>query len=404
MTRYLTQVVSGVETILASKVLAGSTRPAMPGTCGCRCRRLWPHQLAGQLLEGRHRRADGVDGHDDEYRDRAAEPRGSWSSGLRLRDGDERSGHRYGQGLCRSAEAAMKADTQSRPVIRVAHPSADLYGSDRVLWGPACSLRPRQGGASSSPCPVRGPLGLCLKKLQLSWRSARARFSASRPFVRLASPACWGRRSDSSWAAGQLLRNLRPQAVYVNTVTVPLWIALARVVGLPVICHVHEAEASASRLLRTLLALPVRLATHVVVNSEYSAGVLWEAAPGLAKRTTVVPNAVPGPRVPAPMPEEPHQPLRLGYVGRLSPRKGVDVVISAMAALRNEGCHRCPSSGLSFRVTKWYEAELREQVRSLGLDGKVTFRGFVADVWPASRRLMSWRCPPVTTSLSATPR
>ena len=154
------------------------------------------------------------------------------------------------------------------------------------------------------------------------------RKSALRPagFARLVGTA-----AKSSWAAGRLLRRLRPEAVYVNTVTVPLWIALALLLGVPVVCHVHEAEGSASRLLRALLALPVSWANHVIVNSEFSAGVLRDAAPGLAKRTTVVPNAVPGPPASSPMPARAHDPLRLGYVGRLSPRKGVDVVIAAMA-------------------------------------------------------------------------
>jgi glycosyltransferase involved in cell wall biosynthesis len=160
------------------------------------------------------------------------------------------------------------------------------------------------------------------------------------------------------------------------------------VLGVPVICHVHEAEGSAPRILRRLLALPVRWATHVVVNSEFSAGCLQDAAPGLANRTTVVPNAVPGPGVQSPMPEKAHDPLRLGYIGRLSPRKGVDVVIAAMAALRDQGC---PTSltivGAVFPGYEWYEAELRDQVSSLGLDASVTFRGFVPDVWPVLETL-----------------
>ena len=43
--------------------------------------------------------------------------------------------------------------------------------------------------------------------------------------------------------------------------------------------------------------------------------------------------------------------------------------------------------GAVFPGYEWYEAELREQVRNLGLEGSVTFCGFVPDVWPVLETL-----------------
>ena len=92
-----------------------------------------------------------------------------------------------------------------------------------------------------------------------------------------------------------LLREVDPHVIYVSTVTIPLWLVLARAARRPVLCHVHEAEASAPVLVRRALALPLRLADAVVVNSRYARGVLIGAVPALAGRTTVLDNAVPGP-------------------------------------------------------------------------------------------------------------
>ena len=43
---------------------------------------------------------------------------------------------------------------------------------------------------------------------------------------------------------------IRPDVMYVKTVTIPLWIIAARLARKPVVVHVHEAETDAAKPLR----------------------------------------------------------------------------------------------------------------------------------------------------------
>lgn len=266
--------------------------------------------------------------------------------------------------------------------VLVAHPSADLYGSDRVLLETVRALV-ESGRQVVVSVPGPGPL-----VAELTARGARVelcptpviRKSALRPrgFARLllevgrsVVPAC---RLVARWGRG---------GVYVNTVTIPLWLVLGRLLRRRVVCHVHEAEGSAAPLVRLLIALPLLLASRIVVNSSYSLDVLASAVPRLRRRSTVVYNGVPGPPTVVPARAELQPPVRLLFVGRLSPRKGPQVAVAALDLLRRDGVDA--SLGLLGAVYpgyEWFEAELRATVAAAGLDGAVDFLGFDADVWP----------------------
>src|SRR4051794_31518539 len=74
--------------------------------------------------------------------------------------------------------------------------------------------------------------------------------------------------------------------------------------------------------------------------------------------------------------------VRVGYVGRLSPRKGPQVAVAAVDELLRRGVDaRLRVAGSVFPGYEWFEAELREQVRLAGLDNRVEFLGFVPDPW-----------------------
>ncbi|GGS83107.1 glycosyl transferase [Planobispora rosea] len=174
-----------------------------------------------------------------------------------------------------------------------------------------------------------------------------------------------------------LLRRIRPAALYVNTVTLPLWLVAGRLTGVRVICHVHEAEEGIPPLLRRLLILPVRLAHRVIANSGTCRRTLLEGGvrPG---RISVVHNGVPGPDAATPGRAAPAG--RLLLTGRLSPRKGSDVAIRAVHELRNRGRDvSLTLVGAVFPGYEWFEEELRALA---GEDGAITFAGFQDEVWP----------------------
>ncbi|MBW8871334.1 MAG: glycosyltransferase family 4 protein [Leifsonia sp.] len=270
---------------------------------------------------------------------------------------------------------------RSRRTILVAHPGSELYGSDRVLLESVTGLLDH-GWHVLVAVPADGPLVAELRR-----RGARVelcvtpvlRKSVLRPrgFARFAATTARG-----IVAGAALLRRERPAAVYVNTVTIPLWIGLARLAGVPVVAHVHEGEATASRLVKRILSAPLLLAQGVIANSRFSVGVLESAFASLGRRTQIVYNAVPGPESRNPARTELDGDLRVTYVGRLSPRKGVDVAIDAIAELEARGVPaRLDLVGAVFPGYEWYERDLRDKVEAKRLQSRVSFRGFQPSVW-----------------------
>ncbi|MHA3703892.1 glycosyltransferase family 4 protein [Jatrophihabitans sp. YIM 134969] len=271
------------------------------------------------------------------------------------------------------------------PTVLVAHPSTELYGSDRVMVETALGLRER-GYRVVVTLPTRGPLTDHLAELGLevvTVPSPVLRKSALSPrgLLRLALETA--RATPPGW---RLLRERGVDVVVVNTITVPWWLVLARWSpsgSRPALCHVHEAERSAPRLVRRALTLPLLLARRVVTNSRFSRDVIADVAPRLARRTEVVLNAVPGPPVVVPARDTLEGPVRLLFVGRLSPRKGPDVAVAALAELVASGVDaRLDLLGAVFPGYEPFEEQLRADVARLGLGDRVTFLGFEPDVWP----------------------
>ncbi|SKB61580.1 Glycosyltransferase involved in cell wall bisynthesis [Arthrobacter sp. 49Tsu3.1M3] len=275
----------------------------------------------------------------------------------------------------------MKTDGEQFSVL-VAHPSADLYGSDRVLLETIEGLH-RSGARVLVALPSSGPLVAELKR-----RGAAVILSPT-PVLRksLLTPA--GLTKLAATSVHGLLRSIgvirgaRPDVILANTVTVPLWTAAGRLTGVPVVTHVHEAEANAPRALRAALALPLLLSRGILTNSQFSSDTLASALPALQARSRVLYNGVPGPAEPVPPRPDLQGGLRILYVGRLSHRKGVDVAIDALLRLRSDGVPaRLSVVGAVFPGYEDYEAGLRNQVQAHGAEDHVTFHGFQNVVWP----------------------
>ncbi|MGO2820655.1 MAG: glycosyltransferase family 4 protein [Brachybacterium tyrofermentans] len=179
----------------------------------------------------------------------------------------------------------------------------------------------------------------------------------------------------------RLLGEVRPDAVYVSTIIIPQWPLLARLRRTNAISHVHEAEAAGSRLLTTALYLPHLVSTRCIVNSEFTQKAIGGALAPLARRSEIVYNGVISTDSPTPPRKHLEGALRLLYLGRLSPRKGPDLVIDAAARLRERGRPAAVTLlGTVFEGYEWYEEQLRDQAVTSGID--VDFAGFHHDIWP----------------------
>lgn len=266
--------------------------------------------------------------------------------------------------------------------ILVTHPSADLYGSDLQLLESVRGLV-AAGWRVVVSLPAPGPL-----VARLTDAGATVEFLPV-PVLRksLLSPAGLVRLALScARALPAMRRALRGghRVLYVNTVTVPLWLVAARLARVPALCHVHEAE-EAGRVVSLLLHAPLLLARTVVVNSHAAADTVIRAVPALRSRARVVHNGVPGPQEPPGPPPAPVDGRRsVVLVGRLSPRKGTDVALEAVARLRDAGRNvRLELCGSVFPGYEWYEQDLRTRAERADLAGAVHFAGYTSPTWGA---------------------
>jgi glycosyltransferase involved in cell wall biosynthesis len=266
--------------------------------------------------------------------------------------------------------------------ILVAHPSPDLYGSDRVLLESVSGLL-AAGHRVEVTLPSTGPLVRLLEDRGATVTvcpSPVLRKSALRPagFLRLLVETARALRPGLA-----LVRRTGADVVLVNTVTIPLWLLIGRLRGRRVVCHVHEAEGSQPAAVRRLLYLPLLLADRLVINSRFSRDVLVSSWKSLAARTHVIYNGVPGPSSDPQLPRsgaagDP----QLLFLGRLSPRKGPEVAIRAVAELRSRGIEASIALlGAVFPGYEWFESELTALVAELGLEENVAFLGFDPDIW-----------------------
>ena len=268
------------------------------------------------------------------------------------------------------------------PTILISNPTPDLYGSSRMAVESAAAMR-EAGWRVVVTMTASGPLVDALEAVGAEVRLCetpvlRKGLLNPRGLARLA----W--QVVRSVPAGlRLLRDVRPDVLYANTVLQPLWIMLAWVRRVPVVGHVHEGEASATKLMRKVLAAPLLCASAIIVNSRFSTGVLVGAIARLGSRAVVVYNGVAGPPVVVAPRESLDPPIRLLYVGRLSERKGVRDAVDAVGILEQRGFSAVLDVvGDIFPGYEWVEDDLRARIGWAGTTQRVRLLGFQPDVWP----------------------
>ena len=272
-----------------------------------------------------------------------------------------------------------------RPRYLVVHFSTELFGSDRMLLESVRGLV-ESGADVVVMVPGDGPLVHLLLEAGASVTHARTLvvrkdLLSIRRVPRLIAETIRG--TVSSWRA---ISRVRPSAIYISTVTLPLFPYLAKVRRIPSVLHIHEAELEVSRTIRWLLYRPSRQATRIIVNSQFTRGVLECSYPRTAAQASIVRNAVAGPAGSEAARESIDGAVRLLYVGRLSPRKAPDLLLEAAALIRASGQPvHVDIVGSPFAGYEWYEQDLRSRAEAADLAGAVDFHGFQPDVWSFMR-------------------
>jgi glycosyltransferase involved in cell wall biosynthesis len=280
----------------------------------------------------------------------------------------------------------MGMSVKTQRTVVMAHPSADVHDAGLQLLETVAALCDR-GWRVVVVLPSTGPLVPRLTAL-----GAEVELLPF-PVLRRADLSVRGVASLVWSSAAALVRmrrflvHLRPELVYVNTITLPWLLVVARLCRLPSVCHVHEAEVQDRAWVRRALAVPLGLAGATLVNSSTTFAITAEAAPYIRRRLRLIRNGARGPSTPRPTARQPESPYRLLVVGRISPRKAPDVALEATALLRKAGrdvvLELCGTPGPGHEA---YFSELRARADRPDLAGAVTFTGYRAPIWPALDR------------------
>ena len=141
--------------------------------------------------------------------------------------------------------------------------------------------------------------------------------------------------------------------------------------GLPAVIHIRDiANSRVESLTWKLLQLG---ATRTVLVSR----ACW-SQPILPPSVVVIHNGI------SPQPEIVHKPsadgMRVGFIGRIHPHKGLHSLIDALAIANSEGEDiRLTVRGAFAEETPNYRQETDSQIRNLHLKDRVTFEGFISD-------------------------
>ncbi|KAA5543596.1 glycosyltransferase family 4 protein [Roseiconus nitratireducens] len=205
---------------------------------------------------------------------------------------------------------------------------------------------------------------------------------------------CWGKgfqapmrsRFDlrAAWSIAALVRRGRYDVLHAHTPrTAMLASVAARLSGVPWVYHVHSpASRDSSRSVSnqvnaTIERLSLRGCAHLITVSEslrmncVSGGVAEE-------QVTVVHNGVPAVRPLRLRTPEPEGHWVLGMVALMRPRKGLEVVLNALARLRTK-------HDLTLRIIGPFESDsyrigIDDQIERLRIRDLVEFVGFTDDV------------------------
>lgn len=286
--------------------------------------------------------------------------------------------------------------------ILVAHPTLDGYGADLQVLESIRAMR-SAGWRVVVVATGDGPL-----RAQLEALGADVRIVLS-PVLRrgLANPrglaTLAGQLTRSVRPMRRVIDEVRPDLVYVNTVTLPGWSLVGWLARLPTVVHVHEGDAGEPTAVRAALNLPLSFAGELWCNGSSAASAVATPTSWLRRRVQLAPNGVPGPAQATFAHRSPGEPFRVLTVGRLSPKKAQDVLLEAVAQLRREGRDvLLEICGTIYPGNEPFEDRLRTRATEPDLVGAVHFAGYVQPVWPALARCHVLAAPSLVESFGNT--
>jgi glycosyltransferase involved in cell wall biosynthesis len=196
------------------------------------------------------------------------------------------------------------------------------------------------------------------------------------------------------WAAYKLAKIVREEnyrLIHGHTVrTAMLGGIVSRMTGIPLVCHAHSPASrdSTRRWMNRVNGLVHRLSLQnvsrvIAVSQAMAEHIANEGFDPM--RIRVVPNGVPGP-VSLPHHPTPAGRWTLGTVALFRPRKGLEVLLDAMAILLRQGIPLHLRAVGTFESSK-YEAEIAARIRQLGLNEYISWSGFTRQIDAELRKM-----------------
>lgn len=186
------------------------------------------------------------------------------------------------------------------------------------------------------------------------------------------------------WQLQLLIRKNHYALLHAHTPrTALLGSILSRWCKVPLVYHVHSPVGRDSThrfrnfVNQSVETLSLSTATHLITVSKSLANYMGSL--GIpAKRLSVVPNGVPAPEV-CRANTMPSGPWRFGTVALFRPRKGTEILIDALALLRDQGI-QAKLIAIGGFETPCYENFLKNRVRERNLQDQVHWLGFTQRV------------------------
>lgn len=189
----------------------------------------------------------------------------------------------------------------------------------------------------------------------------------------------------------RIVREEGYQLIHAHTIR-PLLVGsvVSAMTGVPLVYHAHSPTSNDStrrwrnRFNGTVERMCLRRVSRIVAVSQAMGDHI--AAEGFDRdRITVVPNGVPM-LDSLPSRATPTGPWTLGVVALFRPRKGIEILLEAMARLREEQIPVRLRAVGTFESPE-YEVEIRSLVRRLDLIKQVEWTGFTRDVTTELRKM-----------------
>lgn len=226
-----------------------------------------------------------------------------------------------------------------------------------------------------------GRLGACPGHLPAAARRTRSEFTARGIPVTVVNGAGHGVMRTAWHLAGQL-RAAQPRVVHAHNVAPQIVVALGRKLrpwgdgATRMVYTEHGRLADDRPFILAMRRWLGRSYDAVVAVSDDARDQLLSLGIGRPERTRVIKNGVDLTRFSAVTPHHPDQPRRIISVGRLSPIKGPDVLLEALAIARSQ----IGRAELVLVGDGPMRASLEEQARRLGIADMVRFAGALQDV------------------------